>query len=210
MDDDGFPFCFFYRPILLFLVVASHFDTRQTRQMSMKLSQSRMVWSLPVHFLRKLHGRQKGKTAMVFDECWPFCEFFSSNNCLGAWNDEKNDDKDIFFLWFWRGTYSKLWYGWRKSNAMILSWLKTVNASIEICGINCRDNCIIQMFPLSSISSSEHKQTMNHVEWHFQKLVPSRYLMCAIVWQCCLGLWNLHPVYVWTFFHSFLCYFIMR
>ena len=76
---------------------------------------------------------------------------------------------------------------------------KTVNASIEICGINCRENCIIHMFPFSSISSSEHKQTMNQVEWHFQNLVPSRYVMCAIVWQCCSVLWNLHPVYVWTF-----------
>lgn len=123
MDHDGFPFCFFYRPLLLFLVVASHFDTIQTPQMSMKLSQSRMVWSLPVHFLRKLHGRQEGQTAMVFDE-FLHVFVFLNNNCLGLEMMSKNDGKDILFLWFWRGTYNKLWYGWRKSSAMILSWLK--------------------------------------------------------------------------------------
>ena len=177
---------------------------------SMKPSQFRMVWSPPVHFLRKLHGRQEGQTAWFSMNTCLFVRFFSSNNCLGAWNDEKHDGKDTFCYLDAEGgrIASYVWVKKIKGDDFVMT--ETVSAEKERCDINYSRWFFIRMFSLSSISGSEHKQIMNQVEWHFQKLVASRYVMCAIVWQCCSGLWNLHPVYVRTFLHSFLCYFIMR
>lgn len=79
---------------------------------SIKPSQFRMVWSLPVHFLRKLHGRQEGQTAWFSMNACLSVRFFSSNNCLRGlkWWETWWQGHILLFR-CWRGTYSIIHMG---------------------------------------------------------------------------------------------------